>query len=348
LAQENNSMSQRTTPRHAGQPIHVHIENVSTYHKHVQITPRWFQEAAERHPETARRVRATISWDYKNFDEQMKTAEVLVFMGIDFKPGDFARRAPNLKWIQMTSAGVEHIMPFDWLPAHVILTNNSGVHAEQHGEFALTAILMLNHNVPAMVSNQRESRWHTIFGSPLRGKTLAVVGVGHIGGHAARLAKQLGMTVLGVRRSGKVHRYVDEMFKPDALGSVLPRADFVLVTLPHTGETGRMIGRGAFERMKPGAGFANLGRGATVDYDVMREFLDSGRLSGAVLDAYEEEPLSASSPLWQTRNLILSPHCSSSDVDKYVPQTLDLTFENLERYMAGRPLLNRINRKLGY
>jgi glyoxylate/hydroxypyruvate reductase A len=341
-------MSQATTPRDDDRPIHMHIENVSTYHKHVQITPQWYEEAARRHPEIARRVRATIGWDFQTFDEEMKTAEVLVFMGLDFTPGNFAQRAPKLKWIQLTSAGVEHIMPFDWLPKGIILTNNSGVHAEQHGEFALTAILMLNHSVPVMIANQRLSQWRTIFGSPLRGKTLAVVGVGHIGGHAAHLAKQLGMTVLGVRRSGRGHRYVDEMFKPDALPLVLPRADFVLVTLPHTRETHRLIGRREFELMKPGAGFVNLGRGATVDYDVLREFLDNDRLGGAVLDAFEEEPLPASSPLWQARNLILSPHCSSSDVDRYVPQTLDLTFENLGRYLTGRPLLNRINRKLGY
>lgn len=332
----------------ADRTVHVHIENVSTYHKHVQVTPEWYEEAARRHPETARRIRTTIGWDYRTFDEEMRTAEVLVFMGLDFDPMNFRQRAPELRWIQMTSAGVEHIMPFDWLPRSVVMTNNSGVHSEKHGEFALTAILMLNHNLPTLIANQREARWHTVFGSPLRGKTLAIIGVGHIGGSAARHAKTLGMTVLGVRRSGAGHRYVDEMYKPAEIGKVLPRADFVLMTLPLTGETRTLIGRRELESMKPGAGFVNLGRGATVDYDALRDLLEKGRIAGAVLDAFEEEPLPASSPLWRTKNLILSPHCSSSDVNRYVPDTLDLTFENLERYLSGRPLLNRIDKRLGY
>src|SRR5208282_1020240 len=170
-----------------------------------------------------------------------------------------------------------------------------------------------------MVTNQHQSHWHTVFGSPLRGKTLAVIGVGHIGGTAAKHAKHFGMTVLGVRRSGRGQRYVDEMYKPSELEKVLPRADFVLVTLPHTRETKRLIGQRELELMKPTAGFVNLGRGATVDYEALREMLERERIRGAVLDAFEEEPLPASSPLWQTKNLIVSPHCSSSDVTRYIP-----------------------------
>lgn len=335
-------------PLPAGDAIHMHVENISTYHGHVQIRPEQYNEVARRYPDVAERVRTTFGWDFRNFDEDMRTAEVLVFMGLDFDPVNFRVRAPQLRWIQMTSAGVEHIMPFDWLPRHVVVTNNSGVHAEKHGEFALTAILMLNHNVPTMVMNQRDSRWHPIFGSPLRGKTLAIVGVGQIGSAAARHAKGFGMTVLGVRRSGKGSRFVDEMYGPAQLDEVLPRADFVLATLPLTEETRGLIGSHELDLMKPGAGLVNLGRGATVDYDALRDHLERGSLSGAVLDAFEEEPLPATSPLWNTRNLLLSPHCSSSDVDRYVPDTLDLTFKNLRRYLSGRPLINRIDRRAGY
>src|SRR5947207_1897482 len=112
--------------------LRVHIENVSTYHRHVQIDRSAYDRVAKRHPDIARRLDVTVGWDYKDFDRHMKDAEVLVFMGLDFKPERFAERAPQLKWIQMTSAGVEHIMPFDWLPEHVVMTNNSGVHAEKH------------------------------------------------------------------------------------------------------------------------------------------------------------------------------------------------------------------------
>ena len=163
--------------------VRVHIENVSSYHKHVQITQADYAQAAKRHRDIARRVDVSIGWDYKDFDAKMRDADVLVFMGLDFKPERFAERAPELRWIQMTSAGVEHIMPFDWLPAHVVMTNNSGVHAEKHGEFGITAVLMLNNNVPVMTTNQRQARWQTVFGTSIRGKTLAVIGVGSIGRH---------------------------------------------------------------------------------------------------------------------------------------------------------------------
>ena len=335
-------------PRKSARRVRVHIENVSTYHRHVQITEADYASAAKRHRAIARRVDVSIGWDYKDFDRHMKDAEVLVFMGLDFDSAGFAARAPMLQWIQMTSAGVEHIMPFDWLPSRVVMTNNSGVHAEKHGEFGITAVLMLNNNVPVMATNQRDARWHTVFGTSIRGKTLAVIGVGDIGGMVARHAKRLGMRVLGVRRSGAKHPQVDAMFRPSQLSKVLPQADFVLVTLPGTVETRQLLDAKALDLLKPGAGFVNLGRGITVDYEALAAKLERGELSGAVLDAHDPEPLPASSPLWRTRNLIVSPHCTSSDVLQYTPLTLDQTFQNLERFMGGRPLLRRIDRTLGY
>jgi glyoxylate/hydroxypyruvate reductase A len=335
-------------PPQRGRRVRVHIENVSTYHPHVQISREAYDRAAARHPRIARQVDVSVGWDFAGFDEHMKDADVLVFMGLDFDPKGFDRRAPKLRWIQMTSAGVEHIMPFDWLPPGVEITNNSGVHAEKHGEFGITAVLMLNNNVPVMTSNQRAARWHTVFGTPVGGKTVAIIGVGSIGGAIARHAKRLGMRVLGVRRSGAKHRQVDEMYRPDQLEAVLPQADFLVATLPLTRETKNLIDARALDLLKPGAGVVNLGRGATMDYEALVRKLERGELSGAVLDAHDPEPLPPSSPLWSAKNVIVSPHCTSSDTERYVPQTLEQTFENLERFLAGRPLLRRVDRALGY
>ncbi len=336
------------TAKSADRRVRMHIENVSTYHRHVQIGQADYERAAKGHPGLARRVDVSIGWDYAEFDANMKDAEVLVFMGLDFKPEGFAQRAPKLRWIQMTSAGVEHIMPFDWLPPHVVMTNNSGVHAEKHGEFGLTALLMLNNNVPAMATNQRQSRWHTVFGTPVRGKTVAIVGVGSIGGAVARYAKRLGMRVIGVRREGGRHPHVDVMYRPAQLDRVMPQADFLVATLPATRETRNLIDARMLDLLKPGAGVVNLGRAATMDYAALAAKLERGELAGAVLDAHDPEPLPASSPLWNTRNLIVSPHCTSSDVASYVPLTLEQTFENLARFLNGRPLLRCIDRELGY
>lgn len=338
-----------TKARSASRPkIHLHIENVSTYTDHTQVSPRHLADAARRHPDVARHICTTVSWDFKSFDRQMQSAEVLIFMGLDFHPVNFIERAPKLNWIQLTCAGVDHLMPFDWLRKNVVVTNNGGVHAEKMGEFALAAILMLNNSVPFIITNQRKSTWQRRFGTPVKGKTLAVIGVGEIGGSAAAKAARLGMRVIGVSRSGRPHRAIEEMHAPNNLRRVLGKADFVLVTLPLTPETRGMIDSRALGWMRTGAGFINLGRGATVDYVALARELESGRLSGAVLDAYDEEPLPSSSFLWKTPNLILSPHCSSSDVEQYIPMTLDIAYENLRRYMAGRPLVNRIDKRLGY
>ena len=340
--------AKKAVTKKPGSRVRVHIENISTYHKHVQISEADFDHAAKRHRDVARRVDVSIGWDFADFDKNMQDADVLVFMGLDFKPEGFARRAPKLRWIQLTSAGVEHIMPFDWLPPQVALTNNSGVHAEKHGEFGITSVLMLNNNVPVMTTNQRQSRWHTVFGTGIRGKTLAIVGVGNIGGEVARHAKRLGMRVIGVRRGAGKHPHVDKMYGPEQLAKVMPQGDFLLAALPGTRETKNLVSAKMLDLLKPGAGVVNLGRAATMDYEALAAKLESGALAGAVLDAHDPEPLPPSSPLWGTRNLILSPHCTSSDAATYVPLSLEQTFENLARFMDGKPLLRRVDLDLGY
>jgi phosphoglycerate dehydrogenase-like enzyme len=189
-----------------------------------------------------------------------------------------------------------------------------------------------------VVALTAESRTHRI-----DGKTLAVIGVGAMGGAAARWAKQrLKMRVLGVRRSGRGHRYVDEMYRPSELNRVLPRADFVLVTAPLTRETQGLIGRRAFSLMKRGAGVINMGRARVVDYDALVDNLRRGRLRGAILDVFDPEPLPAESPLWSTPNLVIVPHVSSDDADDYIERTLDVFFDNVARFLSNRPLRNRV------
>ena len=326
----------------------MHIENISSYHAHVQINRKDYDAAAKRHSDVARQVDVSIGRDFKRFDRSMRDVDVLVFMGLDFKPKGFADYARKLRWIQLTSAGVEHIAPFDWLPPRVAITNNSGVHAEKHGEFGITAVLMLNNNVPVMTTSQRTARWHTVFGTPIKGKTLAIVGVGNIGGTVARHAKRLGMRVIGVRRSGRGHRHVDTMYRPAQLAQVMRQADFLIGTLPFTDQTRNLIDDAALGLLKRGACVVNLGRAQTMDYDSLVRRLKRGDIAGAVLDAHDPEPLPRSSPLWRTPNLIVSPHCTSSDIEQYVPLTLDLTFENLRRFIDRRPLRNRVDLKLGY
>ena len=154
--------------------------------------------------------------------------------------------------------------------------------------------------------------------------------------------------IIGVTRHGNAHPHVDEMVTMDELDSVLPRMDYIFVSLPSTPETVGLFGRKRLQSLKRGAGIINVGRGSTMDYEALAELLLNGHLSGAVIDVFDEEPLPADSPLWSAPNLVVTPHVSADDGDNYVPITLDLFFSNMERYLAGQPLLNVVRPELGY
>ena len=204
-------------------------------------------------------------------------------------------------------------------------------------------VLMLNNRVPTLVNAQSRREWQPLFTDHLKGKTLLIVGVGHLGGAGARQAKRCGLYVIGVRRSGRSHRYCDEVVGQAGLHEVLPRADFIVVTVPSTSATDGMIGKREFALMKKTAGFVNFSRAQVVDYRALAARLRSGELGGAILDVFDPEPLPAESDLWTTPNLLITPHCSSDDLDRYIPMTLDLIFENVARSIAGLKLLNRVD-----
>jgi phosphoglycerate dehydrogenase-like enzyme len=259
-----------------------------------------------------------------------------------------ARVAPHLKWVHIIGAGIEHLCPMDWVPAGVTVVNNKGAHAAKAGEFALMAVLMLHNKMPAIVTNQQGADWNSLFSTPIAGKTALIVGVGSLGGGAAHQLKKLGIEVLGVSRHGRPHPDIDEMATTDRLDDMLARADYVFVATPSTPETRNLFDRERLKRMKPGAGIVNVGRAAVMDYEALAELLESGHLSGAILDVFDPEPLPKDSPLWSTPNLMVTPHVSADDGDNYVPITLDLFFDNMRRWLAGEPLHNVVDPALGY
>ena len=325
--------------------IHLHIENLNSLGPVFEADRKRVREAFSRRPALRARVRTSIGYDGDVLEQRLKTADVV--FAWDIPRHDLVRRAPKLKWMHAHGAGVNHLMPMDWLPPGVALTNSRGIHGRRATEYAAMAILMLNNRVPEMVANQRKGRWQQCFNSHIGGKTLLIVGVGHIGGAVAKWAKGMDMYVIGVRRSGRKHRYADEMHTPDELAALLPRADFILMSAPHTSESHHMIGAKELATMKQGAGLVNYSRANCVDYDALIDKLERGETS-AVLDVFDPEPLPEHSPLWKAPNVIITPHCSSDDADYYTPRTLDLVLENIERYLAGKPLKNRVRPDLQY
>jgi len=305
-----------------------------------------FRDIARRYPDLAGRLRVSYAADETELASKLARAEVLV--GWKFPTAGLGTRAPALKWIQLTGAGVEHLLPLDWLPAKVKLTNCSGVHGPKQGEFATMALLMLHSHMTFFATAQRRHHWEQRLSSLISGKTVVFVGLGGMGGAAAQSARHLGLEVIGITRSGRENPHADQVLPVERIDRVLPKADFLYLAAPLTAASRGLIGRRELQILKPGAGLVNVGRGGLVDEAALIAALKSGRLSGAILDVFAEEPLPEDSPLWDAPNLLVVPHVSSDDREAYMPRNYDLLLRNCRRFLAGRPLLNRIDPKLEY
>lgn len=310
------------------------------------ITDERFQTALAKFPGLAERIDFVTDWDEDNFGDSMKTADILLTWNLPMD--QIGAATPALRWIHCIGAGVEHMLPLDWLPESVTLTNNKGVHSDKAGEYGLMACLMLHNNMPAIVTNQRRKHFESLYGTPISGATIVIVGTGSLGGAAARKLAPLGPRIIGVNRKGGAVEGCTEVVTWDKLDDVLPQADIVYLAMPVTPETTGLFNRERLDLLKPTCGIANIGREEAMDYDALRDKLEKGELSGAILDVFSPEPVEKNSPLWDTPNLVMTPHVSADDGDSYVPLTLDLFFRNLERYLDGKDLLNIVDRKLGY
>jgi phosphoglycerate dehydrogenase-like enzyme len=327
-------------------PFVVHVENSRSMKPVFTVFPEQYAAALKRHPDVAHMVKTTMGYDAENYDASMQEADALI--SYKFPRDNLRSRAPKLKWIQVLGAGVDYMLPLDWVPSDLMLTTNWGAHVPKASQSALMAILMINSRIPALVTGQRRHEWNRIFTTTVEGKTLAIIGVGHIGGGAAEQAKKLGMRVIGIRRTPRPHPAVDEMFGPEALHKVLARADIVLLNTALTSHTRFLMARREFALMKAGAGFINMSRGGLVDPQALEEALRTGHLGGAMIDVSYPEPLPADSTLWDAPNLIITPHVLSDDIEQYIPRTLDIFFDNVKRYLAGQPLRNIVDLEREY
>jgi phosphoglycerate dehydrogenase-like enzyme len=293
--------------------------------------------------------------------------DVLYAMSV---PRDLAA-ARRLKWVQLHMAGPDslHDHPI-FTQSTVALTTTSGVHAATIAEYTVTVLLALAHRVPRMVEWKGKGgwppdaeRWPLFVPTEVRGATLGLVGYGSIGRELARIAKTaFGMTVLACKRDPSRRgdtgycrpgtgdpegRLPDAWFAPDRLHELLGRSDVVVMCAPLTRETRSMFDAGAFAAMKPSAYFINVGRGGSVDEPALVKALAEGRIAGAAIDVFAQEPPSTPHPLYGLDNVIVSPHVSGF-LPTYDEHCTELFVENLRRYLAGAPLLNLVDRATGY
>ena len=276
--------------------------------------------------------------------------------GIDarYATPEFLNQASNLAWVQVMSAGVDRYITIDPLMKNdaIVLTNCRGVHGPAIADHAMGMLLTLTRNLHEYRKKQEEGTWHRgrTKAQPvaLQGKTMLVIGLGGIGMEIAKRAHGFGMRVIGTRRSDTPSpAFIQKTGKPKDLLKMLPEADVVALAVPLTPETKHMINQNAINAMKPGSYLINIARGKIVDTQALLTALDSGKLAGACLDVTDPEPLPKNHRLWKMPNVIITPHVAGRSPVTTQRRTA-LLRENLRRFAAGEPLMNVVDKKLGY
>ena len=285
-------------------------------------------------------------------DDLLPDADVV--LGFAVRAANFAR-AHQLRWIHSTAASVTGVLFPELVASDVIVTNARGLHADAMAEHALAMMLAfarkLHHARDAQRAHEwaQETMWDQSPGiGSLAGATLGLVGLGAIGGAIAARARALGMRVIAVRRRPAADAApAHEQWPVSRLRELLPRVDWLVLVAPLTPETEGLIGREELSLLRPGARLMNLGRGALVDEPALIEALATRKLAGAALDVFAEEPLPATSALWDMPEVILTPHTSGL-APRYWERAMEQFTANLRRYVAGEPLLNLVDKKAGY
>ena len=259
-----------------------------------------------------------------------------ILLAWNFPTTSLKKIAPNLKWIHCISAGVEHLLPLDWMFDGLVLTNSSGVHAKKAGEYGLMSILMLQNHMTKIITNQKDKKFVSLFSNPIAGKTVVA--------SWDRYSRFIdGKACSSIRRkynwSEQERTNVEGCSKVitiDKIDSVLPDADFLYLAVPETPETKNLISRERLDMLKSTCGIVNIGRQSVMDYDALCEKLVKNEIAGAILDVFTPEPIEKNSKLWDIPNLVITPHVSSDDHGNYVKLTLDIFIKNLKLFIQNK------------
>jgi len=295
-------------------------------------------------------------------DEPVEDVEVLLRGWLSSDAFDrLVARAPRLNWVHSASAGVERALTPAARERGLVITNARGVFSRPIAEYVLMMILAVSRRLPGLLELQRERTWQPLEGVELRDVTVGIVGLGSIGRAVGALATAFGCRVVAVRRRadagsappadeesrsfGEV--LLDRVGGPELLPDLLRESDFVVLAAPLTPETQNMMDATALAAMKPGAWLINIARGGLVDERALLSALRDGRIGGAVLDTFRDEPLQPSSPFYDLPNVIVTPHTSWSS-SRVLDRSVELFCDNLRRYAAGEPLLNVVDPAAGY
>src|SRR5215470_7060129 len=277
--------------------------------------------------------------------EQPEVLFTVRFAGTPGFPRAAILAAPSLRWVSVGGSGTDHLAPWD--PALLTVTNAAGVAADAMAQYVIGGILHFTLGIPGFARHQRNRAWMAGAVAPVTGRTIAILGLGKTGQAVARLAKALGMDVLGVRARPAATAGIDRVEPIERLHEVLRAADYLAVCLPLTPATRGLLDAAAFAALRPGAILVDVSRGGIVRQAALIEALREGRVAGAVLDVFETEPLPPDNPLWAMEKIVITPHCSSVYAG-WERRAVEMFCDNLDRWLRGAPLENIVDPARGY
>lgn len=271
-------------------------------------------------------------------------AEVLLTFG-PMLADHVVRDGAKLRWIQALGTGVDGIVDLPSLRADVLVTNMHGIHGDAVSEAAILAMLALSRDLPRALRGQARRAWDRFPARLLKEKTVGIFGVGAIAEALAPKCKAFGMTVVGITSAKRAVAGFDRMHGRDELERAVRDLDYLVLLTPYSAATARIVGARVLAAMKPTAYVINLARGGVVDEDALLRALQAGRLAGAALDVFNEEPLPAAHPFWTMERVIVTPHLGGFH-DAYPDLALPVVEENLRRFLAGdtKRMINVVKR----
>jgi phosphoglycerate dehydrogenase-like enzyme len=293
------------------------------------------------------------AWDRDTLRRLLPDADVAFTPFVD---RDLFPSLPRLRWVQSPAVGVGGLMFPELLASGVVITSARGIRARSIAEHVLGVTIALARRLPHAIRSQAAHHWvqDELEGAAsgvriLHGARMGIVGLGAIGAELAKIAAPFGFSISAIRRriDRPVPDGVDEVSTPDGLLDLVAKSDVIVIAAPHTPETKRLIGRREVDAMKRGAFLINVARGKMIDDEAVIDALRDGRLGGAALDVFTQEPLQPESPYWDLPNVIITPHTSGSMQDYWTP-LVALFSENLRRFETGRELVNVVDKMAGY
>jgi len=256
-------------------------------------------------------------------------------------------RMKNLRWVHFLSAGVDRVWDWGLDQKDYVMSKSTGVHSETISDHVLAMALYFARELARFEKQKREKKWKRHSLQEMEGKTMGILGLGHIGRACARKARAFNMEVIAMASRAREDEEIDRVLGPEGLDEILKQSDYLVIALPLTSETKKLIGGRELDLLGENSVVINIGRGEIIDEEALIEVLKEGRIKGAGMDVFEEEPLSEDSPLWDLENVLITPHVAGT-TPVYMERVMEIFLKNLEAYEKGEKLPTGVDLKKGY